>query len=322
MEKISKPTVTPGRLVNSKNTKYNLIIIAIMLINLMNFSASAQNTTTMTKTFTGSEINEIEVSTTIGNIFVEATDTDQVEVNVIISKGEEVYALSHPNLDVIIKDFDMNISKNGNKVFAVAKDLRNFSHTDVSLTSSSDNIVAYGQKNDSFFSVFSSKKELITVVSFYISVPKNFKTVNASSTTGNVILKNKISNATVNISSGGDIRVKDIAGNIDAYTRNGSIGIKGSVNNAKARTTGYIYATLNNSFKDVNLLSQAGSGAIICQLQSDVSANLIATGRDIQMPETKFFSGTSTKKAVEGELNGGGNSLTLKASGNVTINFE
>ncbi|MEM7087897.1 MAG: hypothetical protein AAF489_17070 [Bacteroidota bacterium] len=321
MERINKPTGIPSLLVNSKNKKYHLIFIAIMLINLMSFSTNAQNTHTMKKTFTGSEINEIEVSTTIGNIFVEATDTDEIEVNVIISKGEEVYALSHPNLDVIIKDFDMNISKNGNKVFAVAKDLRKFSHTDVSLSGRSDNIVAYGQKSDSFFSVFSSKKELITVVSFYISVPKNFKAINASSTTGNVILKNKISNATVNISSGGDISVKDIAGNIDAYTRNGSIALKGSVNNAKARTTGYIYATLNKNFGDVNLLSQAGSGAVICQLSPDMKANLVASGRNVKMPDSKIFSGSSTSKKVEGELNGGGNPLTIKASGNVTIDF-
>ena len=322
MEKLNKPTTTPKRLVNSKNTKYQLIFISIILLNLMSFSANAQNTTTMKKGFTGSEINEIEVSTSIGNIFVEATDTDEVEVNVIISKGEEVYSLSDPNLEEIIKDFEMNISKNGNKVYAVAKDLRNFSHTDVSLTGRTDNIVAYGQKNDSFFSVFSSKRELITVVSFYITVPKNFNMVNVSSTTGNVILKNKIANATVNVSSGGDIRVEDIAGNIDAYTRNGSIGLKGSVNNAKARTTGYIYATLNKNFNDVNLLSQAGSGAIICQLSSDMNANLVATGNDIKMSETKIFSGSNTRKKVEGELNGGGKPLTIKASGNVTIDFQ
>lgn len=321
MEKINKPTATPKRLVNSKKTKYNLIFMSIMLINLMSFSTNAQNTSTMKKGFTGSDINEIEVSTTIGNIFVEATDTDQVDVTVIISKGDEVYALSDPNLDTIIKDFDMNISKSGNKIFAVAKDLRNFSNTEVSLTDRNDDIVAYGQKNDSFLSVFSSKKELITVVSFYITVPKNFKMVNITSTTGNVILKNKIANTTVNISSGGSIRAEDIAGNLDAYTRNGSIAIKGSVNNVKARTTGYIYATLNKNFNDVNLLSQAGSGAIICKLSSDITANLVASGRDVKMPETEIFSGTNTEKKVEGELNGGGNPLTFKASGNVTIDF-
>jgi len=322
MKKINKPTATPKQLVNSKNTKFNLIFISIMLLNLMSFSTSAQNKVTMKKGFTGSEINEIEVSTTIGSIFVEATDTDQVEVNVIISKGEDVYSLSHPNLDVIIKDFDMNISKSGNKVFAVAKDLRNFTHTQVSLIGGNENIVAFGQKSDSFFGVFSSKKELITVVSFYITVPKNFKMVNINSTTGNVILKNKISNATVNISSGGDITIKDIEGNIDAYTRNGSIAIKGSVNNVKARTTGYIYATLNKNFNDVNLLSQAGSGAVICKLSSDMKANLVATGRNIKMPNTKIFSGSHKAKKVEGELNGGGNPLTIKASGNVTIDFQ
>ena len=123
--------------------------------------------------------------------------------------------------------------------------------------------------------------------------------------------------------SGGSIRVQEVDGDVSADTSGGSIRIDGVTGEVVADTSG---GTVSVAFDGRNIegatLSSSGGGV---RVQIDPSASFsidaAASGDSIQCDIPIEVRGKVSKSRLSGKVNGGGPTLTLRASGG-TIRIE
>ena len=120
--------------------------------------------------------------------------------------------------------------------------------------------------------------------------------------------------------SGGSISLEDMQGDIDIKTSGGSLELENIIGKINAKTSGgSIKLKLpTNPSKDSKLKTSGGS--ITAYLAKDVAVNITAKTSGGRVSSEFTVKGKTTKRSIEGTINGGGPELVLKTSGgNVRI---
>ncbi len=119
--------------------------------------------------------------------------------------------------------------------------------------------------------------------------------------------------------SGGSVKVADLEGDLEVQTSGGSVRIDNIVGSIGAYTSG---GSVRASLKEItdDLEFKTSGGSVTVTVPASVGLDLDLRGGRVRT-DLKNFSGNIEKNEIEGELNGGGHSLTMQSSGG-TISLE
>lgn len=193
------------------------------------FTASAQNNNQqpyLNKSFANAAIKNVNVKTSGGSITVTGGNAADAHVEVYINANNNNQDLSKEELAEDLKNYDLNVSLNGNELQAIAKAKSNFNW----------------------------KKSLS--ISFKIYVPKEVAT-NLTTSGGAINLSNL--NGEQNFgTSGGSLHINKLTGIVKGHTSGGSISVTNSKSNIDLRTSGGSI-TAENCQGTINLSTSGGS---------------------------------------------------------------
>jgi len=133
--------------------------------------------------------------------------------------------------------------------------------------------------------------------------------------------------------SGGSIEIENLKGEVDAYTSGGSISLENMHGDVDIKTSGGSL-NLDNIIGKIDAKTSGGSiklklpknptqdskvktsgGSITAYLAKDVAVNLYAKTSGGRASSEFSVNGKTTKRSIEGTINGGGPKLILKTSG-------
>jgi hypothetical protein len=179
----------------------------------------------------------------------------------------------------------------------------------VNMKHSGDNVSINGDLDRSVFGFGSTSIR----VTYKVTLPQNYNI--DLDTSGGAIeiedLKGKVNAHT----AGGSISVEDVEGDINIKTSGGSLALDNIIGEINAKTSGgSIKLKLpTNPTKDSKVKTSGGS--ITAYLAKDVAVNLTAKTSGGRVSSEFAVNGTTSKRKMEGTINGGGPELVLKTSG-------
>src|SRR5690606_17592828 len=94
--------------------------VIMLLTNACAFSYEMDGQPYMTKEFTISTPGELEVQTSGGSIDVASHNSNKVKVEMYVRKGGTSFIFGDKNVEEALEEYEINISKEGNKVIASA----------------------------------------------------------------------------------------------------------------------------------------------------------------------------------------------------------
>lgn len=267
------------------------------------------------QTFTVSKGGKLMVLTDIGDLSIAGTDSDQVQIQVMMKGDSEV-----------LDRFKVDFSQDGNTVF-VRGDYRN-----------------HGLRffDDQWFDI-----------KFKIYVPRNFNL--DLQTSGGEIVVHTIEGKIIGETSGGDVAInntrgtmrmttsggnmdlKKVDGEIFAETSGGDIQVGGATGSIRVETSGgnihlrdsdgSLYASTSGGNIRVSLKDNKGidlstsGGNIIIDLPQGISADVDAESTGGEVSCDFAFSGKLREGSLHGKINGGGNLIKAETSGgDISIN--
>lgn len=184
---------------------------------------------------------------------------------------------------------------------------KNEEDMNVSFKKSGDNVSIKGDLDRSLL----GNKQLN--VMYQITLPQNYN-VDIDTSGGSIEiedLKGKVDART----SGGSISLEDMQGDVDIKTSGGSLDLDNIIGRIEARTSGgSIKLKLpKNPTKDSKV--KTSGGAITAYLAKNAAVNLSAKTSGGRVSSDFTVKGKTTKRSIEGTINGGGPELILKTSG-------
>lgn len=275
----------------------------------------------MTDNFAVNDGVRIDVETSGGSIDVSGSNTDEVRVEMFVKRRGRYIKPGEADLD----DWDINIEKSGNTVYATAKKKgrNNWGNNSYSIS-----FIVYAP-NSAQADVRTSGGSISLD---NLSGSQNAKTSGGSITAtqigGNIDLKT--SGGTITIeeiegfveanTSGGRISAIDITGGIDAKTSGGSITLENISGNVEAKTSGgSIDAEIVKPSDYIELKTSGGS--IRITVPKDGGYDLELDGNSVNA-DLVDFRGEYERDEIEGTMNGGGTRVTAKTSGgSVTLRY-
>lgn len=316
----------------------NLRLLMMLCLTASIIPALAQSPT-MTETFTMSGPGELEVVTSGGSISVEGHSSNEVEVEVYIRKNGRVLSKGDDAMDRFYDEYELTLEKQGNKVIARAKRLKN-------------NNGWNSWKNMSVaFKVFAPRKMSNSLLTSGGSIKvSNQEGEQSLKTSGGSITLDNLSGPTEATTSGGGIRVNDISGRaklrtsgggitvvasdgdisahtsggsinledvngkIDAKTSGGGIRVYGTAGSVSAITSGGSIKAEISGLKEKLYLATSG-GSIRAEIPRGMGMDLNLRANRVNMESLENFSGTTSKNKVEGTMNGGGIPVEMRTSG-------
>ncbi len=179
----------------------------------------------------------------------------------------------------------------------------------INMTHSGDNVSINGDLDRSGFG-FGSRSIRVT---YKVTLPESYN-LNLDTSGGSIEiedLKGKVNAHT----SGGSISVEDVEGDVNIKTSGGSLELENIIGEINAKTSGgSIKLKLpKNPAKDAKVKTSGGS--ITAYLAKDVAVNLTAKTSGGRVSSEFAVNGTTSKRKMEGTINGGGPELVLKTSG-------
>lgn len=150
-------------------------------------------------------------------------------------------------------------------------------------------------------------------VKFNITVPENYN-VDLDTAGGSIKVKDLTGNITAN-TSGGSIKIGEITGDVDVNTSGGSIKIARVFGEIQANTSGgSIKAEFAQQITQSTKLSTSG-GSVTAYVPADMKANVKASTSGGRVTSDFEIDGETTKRRINGTINGGGPKLVLRTSG-------
>lgn len=140
------------------------------------------------------------------------------------------------------------------------------------------------------------------------------------STSGGGLTLKKLDGTIKATTSGGGIRAEEISGDFVTSTSGGSIKLEDITASVKASTSG---GGIDAAIKSLGkyLSLSTSAGSIHVRMPLDKGIDLDLDGQRVKVPTLSKFSGTVEKDRVKGSLNGGGIAVKMDAnSGGVYIN--
>lgn len=277
----------------------------------------------LTKNFSVDLPAKVNVETSGGSITVRGGSGKEILVKMYVKKNGTSWFGSDDDVEEDLEDYDINISQDGNTVYAIAE-RRGSSWGNNSLSISfvlevpNQSSTALKTSGGSInLNTLEGNQEVHTS-----GGSLNFENINGytkASTSGGSINVTNFRGVMNGKTSGGSIRARNTGGELDLHTSGGSIVLEDVHGSIDARTSGgsikaFVldidnYLTLKTSGGSVNAVIPEGRG-----FDLDLSGNRVNT-------ELTNFSGSSEKNSVEGTMNGGGPKVTLKTSGG-SVNLD
>lgn len=152
-----------------------------------------------------------------------------------------------------------------------------------------------------------------TRVKFELTVPKNFNL--ELDTSGGQISIMDLTGEIDARTSGGSVKASNIEGNVKLKTSGGSIKTSDIYGKVNAHTSGgSIRIKQSSQFKDDAEYTTSG-GSITALLPDDVKVNLYAATSGGRVSVDYDVNGRFKKRTIKGSINGGGPELRLETSG-------
>jgi len=224
---------------------------------------------------------------------------------------QELLKVKASGADVFVSSWDS--SKAEVKIFGKEKDANKFKFAIKKTDKAIFVLIKKGKKYRGLLDFFHFS---IYNLKIKIKLPQKFK-INILTSGGDIKIKNILGRATL-LTSGGDVTCKKSSGQLEIKTSGGDIHVSGHTGNIEAKTSGGdIFA--NNSNGDVSLKTSGGDikiiannckinastsgGDIICYLKgSSFPVNLITSGGDISIKLSRQFKTSLKLKTTGGEI--------------------
>ncbi len=227
-------------------------------------ATSAQNNNQqpyLNKPFANAAIKNVNVKTSGGSIMVSGGNASDAHVEVYINANNNNQDLSKEELVEDLKNYDLNISLNGNELEVSAKAKNNFN--------------------------FNWKKSLS--ISFKIYVPKEVST-NLTTSGGSIKLSNL--NGEQNFTtSGGSLNIDQLNGLVKGRTSGGSINVTNSKSNIDLRTSGGSITAAD--CQGTISLSTSGGSLHLANLNGTINARTSGGGITGDHISGELITGTS-----------------------------
>jgi DUF4097 and DUF4098 domain-containing protein YvlB len=318
----------------SERNKYKMKVVLAFTLSffamvLMVTTASAKSVTIddpyRVEEFSLNGPGNLEVRTSGGHITVSASESNRVRVEMYVRKNGRDLSSSDIDLD----DFEIDISRSGNTVRAIAK-----------------------RDNDRGWKFWNNNN---ISISFVVYTPREMSTdlktsgghieteglkgkQNISTSGGHLQLSNLMGTVDAR-TSGGHIEIRDFEGEMNARTSGGHINVENSNGSINLRTSGGhidlerisgtveastsgggINAEIDNIGQFVNLRTSGGN--VNVSVPGGIGLDLELRGSRVRT-ELKNFSGKVERDEVEGTINGGGPKISARTSGGtVRISFN
>ena len=318
-----------------------------LLATLLSCNGLAQEskTPTITKTFDMNQPGTLNAKSSGGGIVVKGNDQKQVIVQVFIRKNGKVLSPSDPMVADVLKDFDLEIEKNGSVVTANVVRKRNFNfwrNAGISLTiivpremscnvsSSGGGLKISGVDGTHELSSSGGGVQLENVSGTTkasssgggVHVTDQNGDIHLSSSGGGVTIKEAHGSVFAH-SSGGGVQLENIHGNVDAGSSGGGVRITGECGYVKAGSSGgSVRVNLSDLTRELYLESSGGGIDAVIQNGDKLGLDLDLRSDRVNI-DLHNFSGTAKKDRVKGKMNNGGIPVYMHASGgSVNVQFE
>lgn len=267
----------------------------------------------------------LEVRTSGGHITVEASETNQVRIEMYASKNGKALLPSDTDLD----EFEIEISSSGNKVIATARKKKSndwkFWHnnnTSISFVIYTPREISSNLKTSGghIKTLGLHGNQEISTSGGHLELAELRGDVNARTSGGHINIQDFEGEMDAR-TSGGHIEVNNARGNINVRTSGGHIELAGVGGSMEASTSGgNISANLEEIGRFVNLRTSGGNVSI--SVPEGIGLDLNLRGSHIRT-DLKNFSGSLERDEVEGQINGGGPQIAARTSGGViSISFR
>jgi DUF4097 and DUF4098 domain-containing protein YvlB len=245
------------------------------------------------KTFTVSGHTRVRVQTDDGGVRVSTGDIKQVEIRVVYSG----YKLD--------RDLRVSATQNGDLVEVVAK-------------TSSGGIFNWGVRHSSLrVEIHMPKDTDLEAIAGDGSIEADAVSGNLDIRTGDGSITVMGGKGTVRLRAGdGHIEGRDLDGNVDVATGDGSINIEGRFDtlNVKSGDGSSTVKARMGSHVNGPWNLHAGDGSIDLEIPGDLQATIDASTHDghISLGIPVTVEGTFSSSRINGKMNGGGQSITVK----------
>lgn len=294
----------------------------VFIISSFSYAEAYDREPYLTKSFRVDSPANVNVETSGGSISVTGGSGDQVIVKMYVSRNGTSW-FSSDDVEEYIDDYDINITQQGNTVYATAEkkgsgwgsNSLNISFqlevpraVSANLNTSGGSISLTGVEGDQ--KVRTSGGSLTF---------ENVSGYTVASTSGGSININNYQGVIEGKTSGGSIRALNAGGEIDLFTSGGSIildDVQGTIN---ARTSGGSIKAFVLDIGDYLTLKTSG-GSVNAVIPEGLGINLDLAGNRVNTTLNNF-TGESKRNSVEGTMNGGGPKVTMRTSGG-SVNLD
>ena len=315
------------------------VFITLLAIQFLCLPYAFTQTPTFLKQFTLNQPGKLEVNTAGGDILIEGSTGNEVEIEVFVEKEGQVLKASDDLLPKFNKYYGLEIKQNDNQVIVAAKRLGKpnkwhyvFGVTfkikapvDManSLNAYSGNIKVKNQKGSQKLTTSLGDVYLQNIVGeVYVSATSSIVQIDQQE--GNVLLRTSGGNLDINeskgnidvISSGGDLHIQDSEGDIVIKSSGGNVMIVNSSAELVEviNSGGKIELDLENLSQKLKLNTSGGDiNAFIKPAIGGLSLDLKAEEIIFDLPEV--FSGIAKSKSVYGTISEGGALVKMNATG-------
>ena len=330
-------------------TQMNLKLFTMiaMLMALLSCKGIAQEnkTPTLTKIFDLDQPGTLNTKSSGGGIEVKTHDQKAVVVQVFIRKNGSVLSPSDPSVADVLKDFDLDIEKNGSVVTANVERKSKFNvwkNVGISLTiivpremscnvsSSGGGVKISGVAGTHNFTSSGGGVQLENITGTTkasssgggVHATNQNGDIRLSSSGGGVTLEEARGNVFAH-SSGGGVHLTNIHGNVDAGSSGGGVTVTGGSGSVKAKSSGGpVRVNIDHLSGELSLESSGGGVDAVIKNGDQLGLDLDLSSDKVNI-ELHNFSGKSEKNRVKGTMNNGGIPVYMRASGgNVNVRFE
>lgn len=300
-------------------------IIMFAFIYAFSLPGQTQNDPYRVETFSLNGAGKLMVKTSGGSITVKESGSNEVRVEMYVS--EDGNSLS-PN-DTDLNNFDIDISKSGNQINAIAEredgsGWKFWKNNDISISfvvytprKMSTNLHTSGGHIE--LSHLSGNQEISTSGG-HISLTQIEGNIHAKTSGGRINIK-QINGDVEARTSGGRIRAEDVRGRLNVRTSGGSIKLLGIHGTVQASTSGgSIVANIKEVGEYVKLRTSGGNISI--NVPKGIGLDLDLSGSRVKS-DLSISSHRYNARDFEASINGGGPQIYAHTSGGIVeISFE
>lgn len=298
------------------------LIVTALLIIPTKVKASGPNTTMQdhpyrVESFTLSGEGTLDVQTSGGHITVTGSSSNTVEVEMYVRKNGKNLTPDDTNLE----DWDIDISQSGQSIRAIAERKGSGWNWFGGQNKPSVSFVVYTPKNiNSDLNTSGghikvgglSGEQQIKTSGGHLELSTLTGTVNARTSGGHITVSDVQADLKAR-TSGGHIEAENSEGNLTFKTSGGHISLNNVAGTVEAHTSGgSIEADLITIGEFVDLKTSGGNVNIT--VPTDIGLNLDLKGSFVSS-NLQNFSGKAERNEIEGQINGGGPSISARTSG-------